>query len=180
MQTNAALAATRIRLGHYEIDDERSALTFTTRHLFGLAPVRGTFAIRRGTADIAEPIGESAVYAEIETASFRTNNRQRDRRVRSPRFLDARRYPVITFSSGQIDVTSAKVCGILTVQGIARPVSMSVTACGPDGESVSISAVTRVDRFEFGITAAPGLAGRYLDLALEVTCVPAGGGPRHA
>ena len=40
------------RPGRYEIDTSCSAVTFRTRHLFGLAPVRGSFAIRAGTIDV--------------------------------------------------------------------------------------------------------------------------------
>jgi hypothetical protein len=36
--------------GRYEIDSSCSAVTFRTRHMFGLAPVRGSFAIRGGLA----------------------------------------------------------------------------------------------------------------------------------
>ena len=44
------------QLGRYEIDASQSRVTFRTRQMFGLGPVRGTFAIRSGTADIAEPL----------------------------------------------------------------------------------------------------------------------------
>ena len=44
------------RPGRYEIDTSCSAVTFRTRHPFGLAPVRGSFAIRAGTIDVAEPL----------------------------------------------------------------------------------------------------------------------------
>ena len=89
------------RPGRYEIDTSCSAVTFRTRHLFGLAPVRGSFAIRAGTVDVAEPLADSSIYAEIDAASFRTGNGQRDVSVRSARLLDADQYPVITFRSGR-------------------------------------------------------------------------------
>ena len=63
-------------------------------------PVRGTFAIRSGSVDIAEPLADSAVRAEIDAASFRTGNQQRDQTVLSARFLDADRFPVISFRDG--------------------------------------------------------------------------------
>ena len=53
-----------------QIDTSRSAVTFRTRHLFGLAPARGSFKIRDGTVDVAEPLAGSRIYAEIETASL--------------------------------------------------------------------------------------------------------------
>ena len=80
------------RPGRYEIDTGCSAVTFRTRHLFGLAPVRGSFAIRTGTIEVAEPLAVSSVYAQIDPASFRTRNARRDTNVRSERLLD--RLPV--------------------------------------------------------------------------------------
>jgi polyisoprenoid-binding protein YceI len=34
----------------------------------------------------------------------------------------------------------------------------------------TVRATARIDRTEFGITAARGLAARYLDLTVEATC----------
>ena len=56
MQTTPAVVTTTPQPGHYDIDPGRSRVTFRTRHLFGLAPVRGSFAIRSGVADVADPI----------------------------------------------------------------------------------------------------------------------------
>ena len=154
-------------------------MTFRTRHLFGLAPVRGTFAIQAGAADIAWPPGQSAVYAEIETASFRTKNSQRDQSVLSPRFLDAGGYPVITFTAGSVDAASAVIAGTLTVRGNVRPVTLSVVSTEVSTESVTVTAATRIDRFDFGITAARGLAARYLRLSVTVTCVRRNEGAGH-
>ncbi len=55
--------------GRYEIDTSCSAVTFRTRHLFGLAPVRGSFTIRAGTIDVAEPPADSSVHVHIDPAS---------------------------------------------------------------------------------------------------------------
>ncbi|GGY19220.1 YceI family protein [Streptomyces xanthochromogenes] len=111
-------------LGHYAIDPAASTVEFTTRHVFGLLPVRGTFTIRSGSVDIAEPLGGSGVRAEIGTASFSTGSRQRDRAVRSARFLDAERHPLMTFTGDRVDGTT--VPGTLTVCGVARPVSLRI------------------------------------------------------
>jgi polyisoprenoid-binding protein YceI len=157
-------------LGRYEIDATRSRVRFRTRHMFGLAPVRGTFAIRSGSADIAEPLADSAIHAEIDTASFRTGNPQRDRSVRSARFLDAARFPVISFLDGRVSADGRTVHGTLTVREVCRPVSLSIGQVTMAEQSFTASATVRVDRTEFGVTAMPGLAGRYLDLTMEVRC----------
>jgi polyisoprenoid-binding protein YceI len=41
-------AAVTPPLGRYRIDARSSAVRFRTRHMFGLAPVRGSFAVRAG------------------------------------------------------------------------------------------------------------------------------------
>jgi polyisoprenoid-binding protein YceI len=138
--------------------------------MFGLGPVRGTFAIRSGSVDIAEPLADSAIHAEIDTASFWTGNRQRDQNVLSARFLDAARFPVISFRDGRVSVDGTTVRGTLTVREASRPVSLSIGQVANAGQSFTARASVRVDRTEFGVTAMPGLAGRYLDLAVEAWC----------
>lgn len=166
------------QLGRYEIDASRSTVKFRTRHMFGLGPVRGTFAIRSGSADIAEPLADSAIHVEIDTASFRTRNPLRDRSVLSSRFLDAARFPVISFRDGLVSADGRTVHGTLTVREVSRPVSLSIDQMTMADQSFTASATVRVDRTEFGVTAMPGLAGRYLDLTVEVRC--ALGGTAHA
>ena len=158
------------QLGHYEIDASRSTVIFRARHMFGLGSVRGIFAVRSGSADIAEPLADSAIHAEIDTASFRTGNEQRDRSVLSARFLDAARFPVISFQNGLVSADGKTISGTLTVREVCRPVSLSIGQVTTAGQSFTASATVRVDRTEFGVTAMPGLAGRYLDLAVEIRC----------
>jgi polyisoprenoid-binding protein YceI len=162
-------ARTAPQPGRYEIDTSRSAVTFRTRHLFGLASARGSFAIRTGTIDVAEPPAGSSVYAEIETASFATGNEQRDASVRSARLLDATRHPVITFASERTD--GPTLTGTLTVRDAARPVSLLIGQSAVEPGSFTVRATARIDRTEFGVTAYRGLAGRYLDMMVEVLCV---------
>jgi polyisoprenoid-binding protein YceI len=155
--------------GQYEIDSSTSAVTFRTRHLFGLAPVRGNFAIRAGTIDVAEPVTDSSIRAEIDTASVRTSNRQRDRAVRSARLLEAGRYPVITFRSELVD--GPALPGMLTVRHVTRPVTLSIGQLTVAPGSFTARATMRIDRTEFGVTAYRGLAGRYLEMTVEVRCI---------
>ncbi len=157
------------RPGRYEIDTSCSAVRFRTRHLFGLAPVRGSFAIRAGTVDVAEPPAGSSVYVRIDPASFRTGNGQRDSNVRSERLLDAGRYPDITFRSE--GVAGPALTGTLTVRNVTMPVTLSIEQTAVTPRSFSAHATTRIDRTEFGVTAYRGLAARYLDMTVELRCV---------
>ncbi|MFF2964569.1 YceI family protein [Streptomyces sp. NPDC057963] len=157
------------RLGRYTIDSNSSSITFRSRHLFGLMPVRGTFVIRGGTIDLAEPLSESRLRVEIDAASFSTGNDHRDGDVRSAKFLDTDRHPLITFVSDSVDTTT--VSGTLTACGVDRPASLSIVHSEVLADTFTVRVTTRVDRTEFGVTAAHGMAGRHLELTLKVTCV---------
>ena len=150
-----------------------STITFKSRHLFGLAPVHGTMAISHGLVDIADPLTGSSVQVEIDTASFDTGSGHRDRDVRSPRFLDAERYPSMTFTSERLDRSDGRwtLTGTLLVRDVARPVSLAIErSTVPPGRPTSfvVCATTRIDRTDFGLTAAKGLAGRHLDISLRI------------
>jgi polyisoprenoid-binding protein YceI len=92
--------------------------------------------------------------------------------VRSPRFLDAGRHPVLVFVAESMEGNTLE--GALTVCGTTRPVRLPAeVSARPDG-SFTARAAARIDRAEFGVTASPGLAGRYLDVSAEVRCVRRG------
>ena len=169
MTTQPADTQTTPRLGRYEIDTVGSTVRFRTRHLFGLAPVRGEFAIRTGTVDVTEPLAHSRISVEIDAASFHTGNKQRDSHVRSARFLDARKYPVMTFASDRIE--GAAAAGSLTVRDVARPVRLSIEPSAVSTREFTARVTARIDRTDFGVTASRGLAGRYLDMTMEIRCV---------
>jgi polyisoprenoid-binding protein YceI len=172
MTTKPEFSATKPRLGRYDIDPDGSSVAFRTRHLFGLAPVRGTFAIRAGSVDVSEPLASSRIRVEIDAASFRTGNGARDSAVRSGRFLDTGRHPVMVFVAEKLEGDA--LSGALTVCGVTRPVRLPVEVSSlPDG-SFTARAAVRIDRTEFGITTSRGLAGRYLDMSVEARCM------RHA
>jgi polyisoprenoid-binding protein YceI len=178
MQPTQALSP--IQAGRYDLDPQRSAIRFRTRHMFGLGPVRGTFAIRSGAVLVADPLDASTVYAEIDAASFATGNSQRDKAVRSPRYLDAARYPVITFAAQGTDPAASEIRGTLTVRGVERPVTLAITATEQTGAEVAVAATMHVDRFEFGLTAQRGMTGRRLELELSATFVARSGRERDA
>ena len=147
-------------------------MAFRTRHLFGLAPVRGTFGIKAGTVDVTEPLASSRIRVEIDAASFRTGLSPRDITVRSARFLDTGRHPVMVFVAEKTDGDTLD--GALTVCGTTRTVRLPLElSLQPDG-SFTARAAVRIDRTEFGITASRGLAARYLDVSAEFRCVRRG------
>lgn len=164
--------------GRYVLDTARSTVTFRTRHMFGLAPVRGSFALDGGEVEVADPVGGSTARADISARSFTTGNPMRDRVVRSAQYLYAANHPVLRFSSGELvhgDGTWA-LDGELTVRGTASRVRLEIEHCEHDGSALAARATTRIDRTEFAITGQRGMTGRYLDLVLEIVAAPSSAG----
>ncbi|RAJ70000.1 polyisoprenoid-binding protein YceI [Streptomyces sp. Amel2xB2] len=160
--------------GRYEIDTAASALGFTTRHFFGLLPVRGTFAVGAGSVDVVEPLAASSAHAEIDAGSFSTGNRARDKTVRSPAFLDTARHPVMTYDADGVEEAADgtwRITGTLTVAGAARPLALEVLERNVGQGEFTVWAAADVDRREFGVTASPGMTGRRLRVELRVRCV---------
>ncbi|MGC7100315.1 YceI family protein [Amycolatopsis lurida] len=160
--------------GTYRIDPA-SSVGLAGRHLFGLAPVRGRFTIRAGTIQVADPITDSLAEASIDVASFDTGNSQRDNEVRSPRYLDADRFPLIEFISGRIAVDNGawKLTGELTVRETTREVALDIETASRSGDGFTVRARTKVNRTDFGVTTLRGLGGSVFELTLDVTATAA-------
>ncbi len=54
---------------------------------------------------------------------------------------------------------------------VTMPVSLSIEQSAVTPRSFNAHASTRIDRTEFGVAAYRGVAGRYLDMTVEVRCV---------
>lgn len=155
--------------GSYEIDPGASRVTFTTRHVFGLLPVRGSFTLESGTVEVAEPLADSKVHAEIAADSFDTGNAQRDAIVRSAHYLDTDRYRSMTFTSERVE--GDLLVGELTAHGVTEQVTLTVEPGETADGSFTAHARTRIDRTDFGVTAGRGMTGRYLEVSIAVACV---------
>jgi polyisoprenoid-binding protein YceI len=132
--------------GRYRIDADSSTVTFATRHLFGLAPVRGTFALRDGTVVVADPVAASTVRARVAASSFRSGNPARDAAVLSPKLLDAEAYPSLTFTSTSLEREGESwlLRGELEVRGVTVPVEAVVTAGPADNAGAVLRASARL------------------------------------
>ncbi|MGH9068129.1 MAG: YceI family protein [Acidimicrobiales bacterium] len=153
-------------VGTYRLDPSGSTVTFTTRHMFGLASVKGSFTLASGEVTIAEPVSSSTASAVIDAASFATPNATRDKDVKSANFLHVEAHPHITFDSTEVvgDGTVWKLRGQITVRGNTAPVELTVIEARTDEAGLLLRATGRVDRYAHDITKKKGMAGRYLDL----------------
>lgn len=156
--------------GDYRIDPESSTVAFTTRHLFGLAAVHGSFHLYDGQIHIADPVRESWTRATISAASVQTGNPSRNASVRSPRLLATAAHPDVTFSSTRLDQIDGHwvLGGDLSVRGVIRPILVHIDDVHTAEARIRLHATTRVDRHAFEITKYRGVAARHLTLRLDI------------
>ncbi len=165
----------------YKIDPAHSSAHFIVRHLM-ITNVRGGFTSVQGTVDYdPEDLSGSSIDVIIDVNSLNTSDPSRDGHLKSADFLDAEKYPTITFKSKTITKEGdgeLLVKGDLTIHGVTKEVSLDVD--GPTGEEkdpwgnarIGASAVTKIKRSEFGLTWNAALeSGGFLigdDLKLEL------------
>lgn len=144
----------------YEIDPAHSSAQFTVRHMM-ITNVRGGFKSVKGTVVYdAENPGVSGVEATIDVNSIATLDENRDAHLKSADFLDAEKYPTITFKSKKVeaDGEEAKVTGDLTIHGVTKEVVLKVEGPTAEGKDpwgnlrIGASATTKIKRSDFGLT----------------------------
>jgi polyisoprenoid-binding protein YceI len=156
--------------GAYRIEPGESTISFATRHMFGLAPVRGTFVLREGVIHVADPVGTSTVRATIAADSFDTGVAARDNTVRSGQYLDVAKHPDITFAAdGVVDDDGWVLRGTLTVRGRTEPLDVRVDEVSVLDGRLRLRASAEVDRYAWGVTAMRGMTGRRLRFTLSLS-----------
>ena len=155
--TLAAAPWTASAADTFLIDKAHSEATFQVRHF--VTKVRGRFNEFGGTilVERANPAA-SSVELSIQTASLDTAHPGRDKHLRSPDFFDVEKFPEITFKSTKITPTGKDkydVTGNLTMHGVTKPITLSVTNLGSGGTGkdakFGFEAATTLNRKDFGI-----------------------------
>jgi polyisoprenoid-binding protein YceI len=158
--------------GRYRIDQERSTVKFATRHFFGALPVRGTFALRDGVINVADPVTGSAVWARISAPSFHTGNPIRDTTVLSKKLLDAETYPNLLFSSTTLVLEQEewRLRGELEVRGVTQLTEVRIGAVSVDDAGATVCATARavIDRHAFGVSAFRGMVAGRLTVDFDI------------
>ena len=157
-------------MGTWKFDPYHTQVEFSAKHL-GMMTVRGHFAevTAGGNIDPEHP-EKSEVHATINTLSIRTHNEQRDKDLRSSNFLEADKYPTITFKSTKLELESADratLSGDLTIKGTTKPVKLRVVKYGefndPNmGHRIGYAAETGINRKDFGMRFDVMLDGKFI------------------
>jgi polyisoprenoid-binding protein YceI len=145
--------------GTYVLDPTHTRIGFIARHLM-VTKVRGNFSEFDGSITIAANPAESTAQANIRALSIETGAPDRDTHLRSGDFLEAERYPELTFARARVVAqkgTKFTVVGDLTIKGVTKQVELAVELDGvvtdPFGnEKLAVTAHTEINREDFGMT----------------------------
>jgi polyisoprenoid-binding protein YceI len=134
----------------WRIDPARSSIEFRVPTLWGLTTVKGHFDRYDGTLDLqATP----AITLTIDAASLDTNNKPRDKHLRSADFFDVENNPEVRFvsDSATLDGQRLKVRGRLEAGGKSLPLELEATV-RQAGDALEVDAAKDVDHRELGMT----------------------------
>jgi polyisoprenoid-binding protein YceI len=161
----------------WQLDPPHSSAQFSVRHL-GVSTVRGAFTKVSGTVKYdTSDVTKSSIQTTIDATSVDTRVDMRDNDLRSPNYLDVKKYPTITFQSKKVEAFGAgklKVTGDLTIHGVTKEVVLDVD--GPSApikdpwgnQRMGASATTKINRMDFGVAGAPGMVGDDISITLDL------------
>jgi polyisoprenoid-binding protein YceI len=150
-------------MAKWTFEPGHTAAEFCVRHMM-VTWVRGHFKDIHGSLEFdADNPKALSLEATIQAAGLWTGEPHRDEHLRSADFLDASRYPTITFRSTGVERVGAsdyRVAGELTIRGVTRTVPLDMTYTGRWRTPYNAATVTRVgftgrariNRHDFGVS----------------------------
>jgi polyisoprenoid-binding protein YceI len=172
-----------IPAGVWRVDGAHSSVEFGIKHLL-ITTVKGTFGSFEGTIEVAGD-GTARATGVISAESIDTNEPQRDEHLRSTDFFDAAGFPQIRFESteiGDVQGSTFRVAGDLTIRGTTRPVELEATFEGtaqdPWGnDRIGLSVRGQLDPNDYGVDwnqeleSGGNLVGDRVDFTANVSAV---------
>ncbi len=186
--SSTTTAAPQTSTTTWKIDPAHSMAEFKVKHMM-ISNVKGQFSKVSGALFLDESdLANSRVEASIEAASLHTRDEQRDTHLKSADFFHVEKFPTLHFKSKGISIVrdgELSVEGDLTIRGVTREVRFAVEGPTPPAKDpwgntrVAISAVTKINRKDFGLTwnatleTGGILVGDEITITLDVEFVKA-------
>jgi polyisoprenoid-binding protein YceI len=172
------LASPQTATTTWNIDPVHTVAEFKVKHMM-ISNVKGQFTGVKGVLVLDETNpANSYVEASIDAASINTREPQRDAHLKSADFFDVEKFPTLSLKSTRVSRTGdgeLAVTGDLTIHGVTRNVVFHVEgptapAKDPWGNTrVGLSATTRINRKDFGLTWNAALETGGILVGDEVT-----------
>lgn len=153
----AQVSAAELR---YSVDRSHTSLNFEVDHL-AFATVTGRFDDFAGYFLIDEKTGAlKAIHGTVKAKSINTNDKDRDRHLRSEDFFHVSKFPELGFVAENLNIRAGRERDVkvqLTMRGVTKPVEFEVKFRGmgrdPWGkEKAAFVAEAEVNREDFGLT----------------------------
>jgi len=159
----------------YKLDPDHTMVLFSWNH-FGYSNPTADLGLGEGSLvfDEQNPAA-SSVEVSLPLANLDTHVPALDGHLKKPDFLDADKYPVVTFKSTAVQPLGDnrfKVTGDLTIHGVTRPVELDATLnkIGPHpmskAQSIGFDATASIKRSDFGVGAYVPNVGDELNIRI--------------
>ena len=144
--------------GAYSLDKDHANVGFSVTHL-GISNTVGRFNTMSGDFNLVSG-GDSTVTFSIETDSIDTNQKRRDKHLKSNDFFNVKKFKTIDFKSTAVTYSEEgdplTITGDMTMLGETKSVTFDVTPVGagngPAGDTrAGYSVKTVVLRSDFGL-----------------------------
>ncbi|MEO8114023.1 MAG: YceI family protein [Phenylobacterium sp.] len=166
----------QVPAGTYQLEPSHTRVLFAVSHM-GFSTWYGDFTHATGSLTL-DPKAPAASKLEVSVPvdSISTTNAKLDGELKAADWLDAGKYPTMTFTSRKVTVTApgrADVAGDLTLHGVTRPVTLHArfNAGGPHPMSkvytVGFEVSGKIKRSDFGVTKYVPLIGDDVDLIIS-------------
>lgn len=173
-------ALVTLAAGPWTVDVEHSTAAFAAGNLG--RTVTGTVPILDGTVEVGPDGLPSAIHGSLDLSAIATGHNRRDKDLRKPKLLDLDHYPVSTFEADRITASPGgwSVGGYLTARGTRTPLAGDVEV-SVQGEQVTLTARTQLDRRAIGLRAPKLMIGHQVSITVTATIrrpaasAPAGG-----
>jgi len=172
MTSTALFAQTK-----WKVDKAHAKIGFSVRHMM-LSDVNGYFRKFDATIVSSKPDFSDAVFdITIEVASINTENESRDNDLKSDKYFDVAKYPVITFKSTSVEKkgeNTLKVTGNLTIHGVTKVTTVEVKLNGTSTSPMTHKPVAgfkvsgTIDRTDFKVGSVPAaMIGDKIELRVN-------------
>jgi polyisoprenoid-binding protein YceI len=152
-------------------------------YMMGLLTQRGRFSRVEGALHYDERAPEkSTVVARIATASVETGQPIVDDELKGVNFFNAKAAPELTFRSRSVKPTAgntAEITGDITVNGVTKPVTLSVTLTPHEDPALKYSvgskkfvAKTTISRKAFNMTSYADMVGDEIGIEIDAVVRP--------
>lgn len=166
----------RVTAGTYAVEPSHTQILFAYNHM-GFSENMGVLAMPSGTLTLDPKAPEKAKVAiTLPVANIRTGIAALDAHLMKPDMFDAEKFPTATFTSTSVkpdsDGKGAEISGLLTIKGIAKPVTLEASFVGAGKnpmsgkETVGFGATTTIKRSDFGLGAYVPVVGDAVELKI--------------